>query len=88
MQFNRLHKILSARACEYLFVLRSCFNLIKNDLITLAFPKKNPFSEVDNQVTNAVNLAGGATKQELAHKMSVLGEEISMSISQKNSNLA
>ena len=48
MQCNRLHKILSARACEYLFLLKNLFSLIKNDLIALAFPKKNPFSEIDS----------------------------------------
>lgn len=48
MQCNRLHKILSARACEYLFLLKSLFSLVKNDFIVLAFPKKNPFSEIDS----------------------------------------
>ena len=43
MQFNRLHKILSARACEYLFILRNLNGLVKNTFISGAFPKKNPF---------------------------------------------
>ena len=50
MQFNRLHKIMSARGCEYLFILRNSFMLVKNDLLGMAFPKKSPFSDIDSQL--------------------------------------
>jgi hypothetical protein len=47
MQVNRLHKYLSARVCEFIFVLRKCYSLVKNDIIGKLFGKKNPFQEIE-----------------------------------------
>ena len=54
MQFNRLHKIMSARGCEYLFVLRTICSIIKNDIVAIAFPKKNPFAEVESHLNQVI----------------------------------
>ena len=45
MQFNRLHKLLGARLCEYVFVLKRSYTLIKSELITKLFGKNNPFKD-------------------------------------------
>jgi len=50
MQFNRLHRIVSTRACEYLFALRQSYDLIKTQLIANAFAKKNPFSNIEAEL--------------------------------------
>lgn len=51
MQFNRLHKVVSARACEYIFILRQSYVLIKNEFITSCFPKKNFFTNIEAELT-------------------------------------
>ena len=74
MQFNRLHKILAARACEHIFILRSCFSLVKNDIIAVAFPKKNPFAMDEAQLNNAINNAVNQTTNEVDKQMqNILG---------------
>ena len=55
MQFNRLHKVVSARACEYLFVLRQCYFLIKTEFIANAFPKKNFFSNIEQELNQKIS---------------------------------
>ena len=60
MQFNRLHRIVATRACEYLFFLRHIFNLVRKDFVLAAFPKKFFNNE---QLENALALATAATHQ-------------------------
>ena len=43
MQVNRLHKLLGARICEFIYILKRSYQLIKTDLIYKLFGKKNPF---------------------------------------------
>ena len=47
MQFNRFHKLIGARVCEYVYVLRRSHQLIKTELVYKLFGKKNPF--IDEQ---------------------------------------
>ena len=49
MQVNRLHKILSARTCEFLFLIKKSYRLIKDDLMYKLFGKKNPFIDEPTQ---------------------------------------
>ena len=51
MQFNRLHKVVSARACEYIFILRQSYFLIKTEFITSSFPKKNFFTNIEVELS-------------------------------------
>lgn len=47
MQFNRLHKIVSARVCEIVYYIKHMWSLIHKDFIITAFPKKNIFNGID-----------------------------------------
>ena len=72
MQFNRLHKIVSARACEYIYILRQCFSLVSKDFIALVFPKKNVFNTVDIE-QNAAYAAQQATQLAIQKHLEMLG---------------
>ena len=54
MQVNRLHKIFSARTCEFLFLIKKSFRLIKDDLMYKLFGKKNPFVDEPTQKGNSI----------------------------------
>ena len=47
MQYNRLHKIVSARVCEFIFFIKHMFNLVRKDFIVAVFPKKNVFNSIE-----------------------------------------
>ncbi len=43
--------MVSARACEYIFILRQSYFLIKTEFINSCFPKKNFFTNIEAELT-------------------------------------
>ena len=68
MQVYRLHKYLSARICEYVFIIRKSYHLVKNDIIGKLFGKKNPFAEIENMLASEKQVKFNTTGSSLEEK--------------------
>lgn len=52
MQLNRLHKLLGMRVCEFLYVIKRSYTLVKTQFVNKLFGKKNPFIDEQDEKKN------------------------------------